>query len=342
MLCLRANNIEMPEIVRVKNIEAIISGRKIERRTLNTMEAPNQQHNHYVKDVVDLNDIHYSTLNLLVSKVGTGKTTFALETLCQLATRPHYMIYLIDSVAGRQKIVDHPNAMSYNDGWRWELEGNYGFFRNDLIVAMTYAKFGALILHYPYFLDNVELIVCDEMDNVFWSIGADRGRLKKQHPSASPEKIEELMLGTSLVYAALNTIQRLWRNGKCRVVAMTATPKKILLRYGEEVHIVPLAHELEGYATHKTTHYTNLTYALSLLEKGQPTIVYISSISKIKQEMEPLLQRGLNVGAIWSLSNADHPVSEEQRRLRDFVIQEKKLPPDLDVLFINKSLERCG
>lgn len=295
----------------------------------------------YVKDVVNLNSIQYSTLNLLVSPVGTGKTTFALESLCQLATHKHFMIYLIDTVAGRDKIVYHPNAMSYNDSWRWELERNFGFFDNDLIVAMTYAKFGSLVLHCPWFLDNVQLVVCDELDNVFWSIGADRGKLKKQYPCYSAERIEREMKKTSNVYAALNTLQSLWRGGKCRVVAMTATPKKIYSHYGEEVHVVPLTQELEGYKTPPPIYYNNLAYEFSHLEKGKHAIVYLSSISRTKQQMELLIQRGLRVGAIWSLGNKDHPMSDEQKQLRDYIIKERAIPDNIDVLFINKSLERC-
>ena len=297
----------------------------------------------FVKDVVNLNTICFSKLNLLNTPVGTGKSTWALEILCDLPSHKHKMVYLIDTQAGRDKLLTHPNAMGYSDDWRNALSNKYAFLPSveDKVVVMTYAKFGVLVLANNDFLPSLEAVACDEMDGVFWSVGSDRTELIKQYPHYSSEQIDWLLQKTSHVNATLNALKMLWRSGKCYVVAMTATPNKIYKRYGEEVYTIPLTCQLEGYQTNQTILYNNLSYELSLVEKGKPTLVYIPHVTTIKEQMEPLIRRGLDVGAVWSLDSEAHPVSAEQVKLRNYILQNQRLPDGMDVLFFNKSMERC-
>ena len=58
-------------------------------------------------------------LNLIKAPVASGKTTFALGKLSGLATRKDRIVYLIDTIAGRDQILHkNDNVKIYNNEWR--------------------------------------------------------------------------------------------------------------------------------------------------------------------------------------------------------------------------------
>jgi len=59
----------------------------------------------------------------------------------------------------------------------------------------------------------------------------------------------------------------------------------------------------------------------------------------MKEVQQQLIENNIAAGAIWSMNNEDHPMSEQQKEWRAYVLTYETLPPDLDVLIINKSYE---
>lgn len=293
----------------------------------------------YISDVVDISSIHYFCLNLIEAPAGSGKTTFALERLYQLASNKSKVLYLIDSVAGGEQIARHSNASPYTKEWREGLSDGLEDLEDGKINVMTYAKFGILLKFFPDFVDSIELIICDELQNIFWPIAADRARITKQFPMMSKQEMNDLLSKTSYSYIALDKLQWLCWEDSCYVVALTATPRKVYDNFSAEINDVTFDCELVAYDTLQRIHYRNLQQELSKLEHGKQYIVYVSLIAETKKYLDFVMKRGFSANAIWSCHNKDHPMTEEQKKLRSYIIEEQRLPDDLEVLFINKSCE---
>lgn len=293
----------------------------------------------YINDVVDISSIQHFYLNMIEAPAGSGKTFFALEKLYQLASNKSKVLYLIDSVAGGEQIARHHNASSYSKQWRENLSDGLEYIEDGKINVMTYAKFGALLKFYPDFINTIELIICDELHNIFWPIAADRARFAKQFPMMTKQDINDLLSKTSYTYIALDKLQWLCWDDTCYIVALTATPKRVYDNFSAEINDVTFDCELVAYNTIQRLYYRNLSYELSMLEHGKKYIVYVPLIEETKKYLDLVRKRCFNANAIWSCHNKDHPLTEEQVKLRSFVIEKQALPDDLDILFINKSCE---
>lgn len=293
----------------------------------------------FISDLVDIDSINYFCLNLVNAPAGSGKTTFALEKLYQLASNKSKVLYLIDSVAGGEQIARHRNAVLYTKEWRESLSDGLENFEEGKINVMTYAKFGALLKFYPDFINAIELIICDELQNIFWPISADRARIAKQFPMMSIQETNDLLSKTSYTYIALDKLQGLCWEDTCYVVALTATPGKVFDSFMAEINDVTIDCELVAYDTIQRINYRNLHQELLKLEHGKQYIVYVAHIVDTKIYLDLVIKRGFRANAIWSCHNKDHPMTEEQLKLRSYVIDKQMLPDDLEVLFINKSCE---
>ena len=293
----------------------------------------------YISDVVDIKSINYFCLNLIEAPPGSGKTFFALEKLCHLASNKAKVIYLIDSVAGGEQIAQHPNASLYTKEWRQNLSDGLEELDDGKINVMTYAKFGALLKFYPDFINEIELIICDELQNIFWPIAADRAKITKQFPMMTNKEVNDLLSKTSYNYIALDRLQWLCCDETCFVVALTATPRKVYDNFTAEINDVTLDCELVAYETMQRIYYRNLQQELLKLEHGKQYIVYVPLIAETMKYLNLVRKRGFEANAIWSCHNKDHPMTEEQLKLRSYVIDRQAIPDDLEVLFINKSCE---
>ena len=301
----------------------------------------------YLSEAICVDQIERGKLNLIEAPVGCGKTYFALKHLLQLTTNAKRAVYLLDTLAGIEQITQHyKNVQIYNKNWREGIENDYIFFEEDKFIIMTYQKFGTLMQHYPRFVKHLELIVCDEMHNLFWPIAADQNRIIKEHPGLSGAALEAAMLAESHNYAALHTLEALCSGTCCYVVALTATPRKVLDNFIAPIYSIKSHYPLSTFTTEKKRTYRNLCTEIDKIEHGRHYMIYIEHIKPMKEYIEYARSRGLNANGIWSRCNPNHPMTEEQLALREYIIREQSFPPGLDVLFINKSCETsiniCG
>ena len=76
--------------------------------------------------------------------------------------------------------------------------------------------------------------------------------------------------------------------------------------------------------------------------KSTPHIVrhiYIGHVRQMKEFEEKAKKRGIKAISIWSVNNQDHPMTEEQRRVRDYILTNAALPPEYDMFIVNASSE---
>ena len=203
-------------------------------------------------------------MNLIEANTSAGKTYFALNTLPQWAGTPEKVLYLIDTINGELRLRQNIVVISRLD---YEL-ANYGekegwgepiACARGKMPVMTYAGFGAEIKNAGIpFWEKFEYIVCDEIQNL----------VNYQKMNGNKENLER----------AEKTLMEIAREGKTKIIALSATPQKAREHFGDLCWNVPFDSScLISYETASTETYAS-AQSLLLQVRGKTGILYSISI----------------------------------------------------------------
>lgn len=276
----------------------------------------------YLSELVTLDMLVKDRLNIIRAPTGSGKTYFALTAIpAVLDNANHAVVYLIDTINGKEQILQNYNAVSYSKAWKNAVsEDGLWFVNDDQIVIMTYAKFGTILETNPDFHTHFEYIICDELPSL----------IKFQDYSPKP----------NCHSIAQEGIEKAVCNERTTVIALTATPNLIHKTLSCPLYDVPIDEtEVLRYETKDIEHYTNLEYLFSSLDPDETGICYIERITQMKLLEDIALEQELNPIAIWSTRNTDHPMNEEQLAVRQSILKDFILPEQYNLLLINASSE---
>lgn len=282
--------------------------------------------NKYLSEAVHAEEIKAGVLNLVCAPVGSGKTHWALNVLSQTVSKPYKMVYLIDTVNGKEQLLKNENTAYYSRDWIATVQNGDVWFGEAItgnkVVVMTYAKFGVLTKNYPDFGFSFELILCDEIHNLprFSSFISHNPNDTPYHKIAK-ERLENII-----------------NQGKVKVIGLSATPKR-----AEQLNCpfqyIEVDEDVRRFEVNKIIPYTNPKLLFNELSPKEKGIVYIGHITKMKEFWEKAERLGFSAIAIWSINNKDHPMTEEQHRAREYILAHSKLPPEYDLFIINASSE---
>lgn len=283
----------------------------------------------FLAQAVHEEEICDAQLNMVTAPVGSGKTTWALRNLAQELESPQKMVYLIDTRNGNEQIVSANSdiAMHYSDTWFDKVSHGWEMFsedpQEDKIVVMTYAKFGVLAKKDSAFGYGFDYVVCDEIHNlpIFMTFGGADGEDKNWYQSAK-ERIEELVFLSSV-----------------RVIGLSATPRK-----AEEALLCPIAHitvdeDVFQLETKETIYYSNKLLLLDEIQAGKRGLAYIQRISDMEAFCSAATERNIKAICVWSVSNSQRQMTQEQLQVRNHILGKKELPPQYDMVIINSSSE---
>ena len=123
----------------------------------------------HLSELVNAQALQKSKLNIIRAPTGSGKTYFALNYIPSLVPDAlHTVVYLIDTINGKEQILSHYNAISEYWGWAKDVDNvDIWFSEDSRIVVLTYAKFGILSHKFPDFHKNFDYIICDELHSLF-------------------------------------------------------------------------------------------------------------------------------------------------------------------------------
>ena len=276
----------------------------------------------YLAELVDVNMLKKEKLNIIKAPTGSGKTYFALTYLPSLVRDAlHSVVYLIDTINGKEQILSNYNTTSENWGWARQVDGGGIWFEeNNTIVVMTYAKFGYFCQELTDFCANFDYIICDELHSLFHFQGY----------SPKPNLHSVAVMG---IRAAIN-------NSKATVIALTATPSIVKEKFNAPYFELPIDQDvLIHYDQDQIIPFTNLDYVLSSLDTTETGLCYTSRISQMVDIQKMAKKEGFNPICIWSIANIDHPMTEEQLRVRDSVLHDYIIPEEYNFLIINSSSE---
>lgn len=276
----------------------------------------------YLSELVDCSALQKGHLNVIKAPTGSGKSYFALNYIPSLTEDAiHDVVYLIDTINGKEQIVRNYNAISEYHRWSQEVEEEGMWFDpNNQVVVLTYAKFGYLFEKYPDFYKKFAYIICDEIHNL----------LKFQYFSKTPNY-------HSLARIALELAVK---GSSATVIALTATPAKIYEGFKAPAVEIPInQNELKQYEVKETVGYSSLSSVLDRVDAGCVGLCYISRIRAMIDFEKIAKSMGFSPVCIWSINNPNHPMNNEQMEARRSILEDWTIPPQYDLLIINSSSE---
>ena len=277
----------------------------------------------YLSELVTVDMLQTTKLNIIKAPTGSGKTYFALHAIPEATNDPfHKVVYLIDTINGKEQLLMNYNAIAQPPGWYTDVSSgeNLYYSADEKIVIMTYAKFGMLLGLNPDFHQNFQYIICDELHQL--------------------PKFERFSQRPNACTLAIEGLQRTVRNLNTTVIGLSATPRVIEKYIKAPLYFVPLNQdEVIHYDTRDTILYSDLNYVLSEMEPSETGICYISHITAMKEEIELARKNGISAIGIWSINNTKHPMTEEQLAVRESILKEFTIPPQYHLVFINASSE---
>ncbi|MFR7990108.1 MAG: DEAD/DEAH box helicase family protein [Anaerovoracaceae bacterium] len=281
----------------------------------------------YLSEAVHAEEIKVGQLNLVRAPVGAGKTYWALNTLVEEVTDKNRMVYLIDTINGKEQLLQHERTTYYDRRWQEIVNRGQVWFGEKKVVVMTYAKFGVLAERYPNFGFDFELILCDEIHNLIrFNTFTQNTPQDKQWHAIARARIEKIIQ----------------KSVKTKVIGLSATPERAENEFSSRripVHEVTVDKEVRRFETRRECRYTNLEYLIENLPKGKIGLVYVAHITQMKNFVERAKAKGLRAIAIWSINNKEHLMTEEQLAARDYILKNEVLPSEYDVVIINASSE---
>lgn len=278
----------------------------------------------YLSEAVHADEIKAGQLNLVEAPTGAGKTYWALNILAEEVTDKHRMVYLIDTVNGKEQLLQHESTTYYDRTWQEIVDSGIVYFGQKKVVVMTYAKFGVLAERYPKFGFDFELILCDEIHNLirFNTFTQNNPTDKRWHDIAK-KRIEEIIR----------------KSKKTKVVGLSATPERAERDFRTPVHNVTVDDDVRRFETKAEYTYSNLEYLMGSMSKGKVGLVYVAHIRQMERLVELTKAKGLRSIAIWSINNKDHIMMDEQMQARNYILHQEQLPSGYDVVIINASSE---
>ena len=276
----------------------------------------------YLSELVDCSALQKGQLNVIKAPTGSGKTYFALNYIPSLTNDAlHNVVYLIDTINGKEQIVRNYNATSEYYGWSKEVEsGGMWFEPDNRVVVITYAKFGVLFERNIEFYKNFSYIICDEIHSL----------LRFQNYSKKPNYHS----------IARQVLEQAVKQKSGIVIALTATPDTIKNQFNApSAEIAINQEELIQYDIKQVEGYTNPITALSKVDMGTVGLCYFSRIHQMIEFEQKAKQMGFSPISIWSINNKDYPMNDEQLEARRSVLETWTIPPQYDLLIINSSSE---
>lgn len=236
------------------------------------------------------------------------------------------MLYLIDTRNGNQQIVlNHEKTAYYSDQWLETVNYSMEWFGEVLfqkqIVVMTYAKFGVLAERYPRFGFDFEVILCDEIHSLpkFCGFGGKKGE--------------------NCHIKAQRHLEKVVNEGKVTVIGLSATPDRAEEKLYCPIRKITVDEDVRQLETKQTIPYTNKLQLLEQLSPKDKGIVFIERVTGMIEFQKAAEARGFRTICVWSINQKTHPMNEEQRKVRDYIITNEALPPDYDMFIVNASSE---
>lgn len=272
----------------------------------------------YLSEIIKEENISFDSNSLIISPVGSGKTTLIKEVLIKEDNSNKLLLvstsFLKDTLNNSDKV----------------LKSNIN------IKIMTYHEFGLRISNNNKFVENINQIFCDEIHSL-------------------PEYRNYNGTSDNLSYALEHAIKYLFNKHEGKeIYYFTATDsalKKIKeKRKGlmEDIATYDFRErkDIKQYIEISKVYMNHMDQIQDLMRKNYKRlnhfkykgIGFAKTISSLKKLEEILLSEGFSPLVLWSKSNPDYKLNEEQLRARSQIMLTGIIPEGYDFLLVNSSM----
>lgn len=284
----------------------------------------------YLSELIDNEKVINEEKNILiVSPTGSGKTHYIFEKLVQ-NDKFEQCLYLCDTNYLKSSLELRDDVISNN-----KKTSNKDL---KLVEAMCYHSFGKNVRYNNDFLEQYDLIVCDEIHNLISYFKIDCN-LNLSHA------IKELFT----------------KHDNTKIVYFTATPyylveikEEVKKEFRVDIDRSILSFDFTNHSQIKQylevfkNYFSSSEYIPTIFKQNLKSIeynkiktliytTYISSMLILEEELTNI--EGIKPICIWSMNNKEYPLNDEQLKVKDYLIRTGKLLEPYNVLIINRSME---
>lgn len=271
------------------------------------------------------------TINLIVAPAGSGKTYLIFNHLIYKYNLKK-TIYLCDTSNLKHAVIMDEEYRHLCKTFS-KIDGN-GF--NDIlnkndgkVTVMTYAQFAILLKSDPYIYDNIECVLCDEIHNLI--------KYRNKFDNADEQ-----------VYTvAINKLTEM--KTYADIVCLTATSNVLrhtdMRKNHDFVEFNLTDNEIKCYKEDKREPFNQISNVVNNLksycdfENNKKVMIYTDKIKTVNKLVEMCDGLGLKAIGLWSMNNENHKMNDEQKEVRNSILENGAIPNYIDVLIINASYE---
>lgn len=291
----------------------------------------------YLSEILDITNLKHGRANIIISPCHSGKTTAAAKIVEGHARGPERVLYLIDTAAGKTAMINREQALAVTRDWICEIDPAWWTKDPDpgLFHVMTYHQFGFQLEKTPTFPLGLDLIICDEMHNLIKYMGIEKSKNKKNKEQGINEEQHYCQKAFDILcqYAKMTT-------GGPLITILTATGNALC----EKLHYtakVPLecfdyTNKVHSDITRNRIFYADLPALLGTLHER--AILYVPTLSMMDDCVKAADNGQRKICCLWSRHNT-RQMTSEQKAVLDALLQNERIPEDIDLLIINAAYE---
>ena len=271
----------------------------------------------YLGEIIKEEGLEFGSNTMIVAPVGSGKTYYILNELVPQAKR---VLYLCDNGNLKSQVEKDSDKAGIKDM----------IYKFDVL---SYKKFGIKVKNDTLnkFINSFDMIICDEVHNLL-----DYQTFNKD---------------ADLLVARIKLFDKY---EKTKIVFFTATPYYLdqlakdnnnigayftTYDFSKHPNINRYIEKRLAYINHMSQIQFQLDqYEQSFKYRNMKCLMYTSNISDMKFLEDMSKSRNLKPISIWS-TNADIPMTEEQLKVREHLLETGELLEPYNVLIINRATE---
>lgn len=284
----------------------------------------------YLQDVASYRNVVYSSNNLILSPVGSGKTHYIFN--CLSPKYEGWKLMLVSTTSLKDSLKKEDGTFTTKDLEDRRREFN---IKDKNMYIMTYAEFANKVLWDidGEFISKFSVIFCDEIHSLFDYY--TYGRSQRDKLTVAMSELFKKYEDKDIYY-------------------FTATDEKIVdfaNRNGEALfkHVTKFDYrEEENIMEHKNMYvikYSKVDEILDSIdnledfkEMEAKGFIYNEKISGMKKIEDLLTKKGYKVGVVWSVNNKKYIMDEKQLELRKTLLEEGMIPDEYDFIIFNGSM----
>lgn len=280
-----------------------------------------------------MKDVQLENNMLIVSPAGSGKTHYIINELCN----DKKVLYLCDNNNLEEQVSLENNTRVVKKN-----EVKKGFNRTDIHI-MTYKLFGKKVKYdfYDTYINQFDLIVADEVHNLvdYQTFNNDADLSHAIRSLMKTYSNTQILMFTATPYY-LDQLAKENPGIDSNFCKIDFSNSRDIMRY---------INKREAYINHMSQiQFALEEYKQSFEYRNMKCLIYANKIDDMKFIENICIEKNLKPICLWSKNNKDYELSDEQRRVRRYLIgdvdkeeNDKKgtLIDPYNVLIINRATE---